>query len=143
MMRACRSRSACACRDMASCSAGGICTSRISTDCTVMPQDVVFSSRMRCNSRLLLRQELHQSRADGRSAVLNQTRDPNIAIGGCAPGVGIEDNVLSIRQPFRACRPLELRADRPRLSAGGGDHEQAALQPMEPAKSTCPVSDRL
>ena len=49
-MRACRSRSACACRDMASCSAGGICTSRISTDCTVMPHGLVFSSRMRCSS---------------------------------------------------------------------------------------------
>ena len=35
---------------MASCSAGGICTSRISTDCTVMPHGVVFSSRMRCSS---------------------------------------------------------------------------------------------
>ncbi len=35
---------------MASCSAGGICTSRISTDCTVMPHGLVFSSRMRCSS---------------------------------------------------------------------------------------------
>ena len=31
-------------------SAAGICTSRISTDCTVMPHGLVFSSRMRCSS---------------------------------------------------------------------------------------------
>ena len=51
MMRACRSRSACACRDIASSRACGMCTSRISTDCTVMPHGFVFSSRMRCSSR--------------------------------------------------------------------------------------------
>ena len=38
MTRACFSRAACASRDIASCSAPGITTSRISTDDTVTPQ---------------------------------------------------------------------------------------------------------
>src|ERR1022692_4274638 len=51
MMRAWRSRWAWAWRDMASSRPDGIFTSRISTDCTVMPQGFVFSSRIRCSSR--------------------------------------------------------------------------------------------
>ena len=38
MIRACFSRAACASRDIASCSAPGMTTSRISTDETVTPQ---------------------------------------------------------------------------------------------------------
>ena len=51
MMRACRSRCACASRDMASSRPCGICTSRISTDCTVTPHGLVLASRIFCNSR--------------------------------------------------------------------------------------------
>jgi hypothetical protein len=50
MMRADFSRDACASRDMASCSAAGITTSRISTECTVTPQGVVRSSISACSS---------------------------------------------------------------------------------------------
>ncbi len=50
MTRACRSRSACAWRDMASSRSGGMTISRISTDCTVTPQGVVRSSMICCNS---------------------------------------------------------------------------------------------
>ena len=46
MMRACRSRSACAWRLIASSSSCGIFTSWISTEWTVMPHGFVFSSRI-------------------------------------------------------------------------------------------------
>src|SRR5438093_321576 len=42
MTRACFSRSACACRDIASCSASGMVTSRISTEFTETPQSAVL-----------------------------------------------------------------------------------------------------
>ena len=50
MMRACFSRAACASRDIASCSAFGITTSRISTDCTVMPHGFDRASISCCSS---------------------------------------------------------------------------------------------
>ena len=50
MMRACFSRAACASRDIASCSALGMTTSRISTDCTVMPHGFERTSISCCSS---------------------------------------------------------------------------------------------
>ena len=51
-MRACFSRAACASRDIASCSAAGITTSRISTDCTVTPHGFDRASISVCSSVL-------------------------------------------------------------------------------------------
>ena len=50
MMRACFSRAACASRDIASCSSLGITTSRISTDCTVIPHGLERASISSCSS---------------------------------------------------------------------------------------------
>src|SRR2546430_17658744 len=50
IMRACYSRAACASRDIASCKAAGMITSRISTDWTVTPHGFERSSINFCNS---------------------------------------------------------------------------------------------
>ena len=49
MTRASLSRSAWALRLIASSSMPGSLTSRISTDCTVIPQSLVFASMISCN----------------------------------------------------------------------------------------------
>ena len=58
MTRACFSRSACACRDMASCKATGMATSLISTELTEMPQlSVLRAISVRNTSSAALRSD--------------------------------------------------------------------------------------
>ena len=68
MMRACFSRAACASRDIASCSAPGMTTSRISTDETVTPQgfDALVDQLLQLGLDLLAAAEQIGQRRSGR-----------------------------------------------------------------------------
>src|ERR1041384_2223888 len=63
-MRACFSRAACASRDIASCKAAGMITSRISTDCTVTPHGFERSSISCCNSSSMRSRPRNRSVSD-------------------------------------------------------------------------------
>src|SRR5271154_5412148 len=103
MTRACFSRSAWACRDMASCKATGIATSRISTDFTEMPQSAVLRPiSPRNNSSAAVRSDKSADSIDDPilSRVMDEPEDDRIHVD--------RDGV------FRQCR---LGAERRGLNA--------------------------